>query len=155
MKRASLAQEVKKGNVAFPTSQKNPDSISNMEKGMTTLVLKCHSLLLTIRAVDVISSTYLLDPFREEKDTTRFHGLSLAWKEMSYLGVSLDVAYERHHTFLPSCVGRVSANFKISKGTTFAARARAAELNSARAAAAAKDAITSGEGMLDSIMSQS
>ncbi len=36
------------------------------------------------------------------------------------------------------------ADSKISKGTTFAARARAAELNSARAAAAAKEAMTSG-----------
>ena len=37
----------------------------------------------------------------------------------------------------------------MSQGTTFAARARAAELNSARAAAAAKEAMTSGpEGMV-------
>ena len=42
-----------------------------------------------------------------------------------------------------------TADSDTFKGTTFAARARAAELNSARAAAAAKEAMTSGgEGML-------
>lgn len=41
----------------------------------------------------------------------------------------------------------------MSQGTTFAARARAAELNSARAAAAAKEAMTSGaEDMVYSLM---
>lgn len=46
------------------------------------------------------------------------------------------------------------ADYKMHKGTTFAARARAAELNSARAAAAAKEAMASGgEGIVQCFIS--
>ena len=37
VRRASLAQEVKDGNLALPTLLKDPDTILNMEKGRTSL----------------------------------------------------------------------------------------------------------------------
>ena len=52
VKRISLAEEVKGGNVAFPTLLKNPDSLSNMEKGTTSLVAVYFPLLMAVRAMN-------------------------------------------------------------------------------------------------------